>query len=121
VSLALKAYTAFKDDEAKAKALSEIFAEVEANFLKKEDSVNRHDLKEVELALQLEIEKVRKEVKEIESNLRLEIKEVEGRLAVQIEQTKSELIRHMNRHIIWVIGSITLVVGLLKALDYVLK
>ena len=70
----------------------------------------RKEMKETEGIVMLEIEKTRKEMKEIEGRLSTEIKTIEG-----------NLLKYINRHTLWVIGSVSLIIGALKALDYVLK
>jgi hypothetical protein len=139
MSLALKVYTAFKDDEAKAKilaeALDEMLEEIRKNNQSKNEAATRDELQQANLNLQLgikeveknltveiekthvEIEKVRAEIKEVEKNLMVEIEKTH----VEIEKTRSDLMKHMNRQVIWIIGSVSVIIGALKALDYILK
>ena len=112
MSLALKVYDAFKqkEEDAKAHAMAQVFDELEERFLRKDESVTKEQLNQVNYSLQLEIEKVR-----------AEIKDTEKRLSVQIEQVRAEVLKYMNRQIIWIIGAMSVIIGALKALDYVLK
>jgi len=71
----------------------------------------RKEIKEVEANLKLEIEKVRKEIKEVEANLKKEIKEVELKLTKEIEKSKSETIKWM--FLFW-IGQVVSVIAIIK-------
>lgn len=128
MGVALRVYEAFKNDEAKAKVLAEAFEEIEEHYLLKEEAATSAQLEHVNLNLKLEIENVRKEIKEVEGRLSLEIekvrreiKEVESRLSLEIEKVRSDVIKYMNRQTLWIIGAVSVIIGMLKALDYVLK
>lgn len=114
MGIALKVYEAFKNDEAKAKVLAEAFEEIEEHYLPREEAATSAQLEHVNLSLKLEIEKVR-------SNLKLEIENVKSELKIDIEKVRSDLIKYMNRQTIWIIGAVSVIIGMLKALDYVLK
>ena len=112
---ALKIYEAFKDDETKARLLSEFIEQVEQVILNNQLSTRqdvtmselkltreieetRGEIKEAELKLTREIEQVRGEIKEVELKLtreieeiRGEIKEVELKLTREIEETRGEI------------------------------
>ena len=87
MSLAVKVYEAFKDDERKAKVLSEVIDELESRIAPLRDVATKGDLEVTKLALQKEIEEVRKEIekvrKEIEEVKASIVKWVVGLLVVQ--------------------------------------
>ena len=98
---ALRIYEAFKDDETKAKLLSEFIEQVEQVILNNQLST-RQDVTMSELKLTKEIEKTRGEIKEVELKLtkeieqvRGEIKEVELKLTREIEQVRADLTREI--------------------------
>ncbi|HQI39213.1 MAG TPA: hypothetical protein PLH80_11680, partial [Spirochaetota bacterium] len=72
---ALRIYEAFKDDETKAKLLSEFIEQVEQVILNNQLST-RQDVTMSELKLTKEIEKTRGEIKEVELKLTKEIEQV---------------------------------------------
>jgi hypothetical protein len=91
MSLGIKIYEAFKDDESKAKVLSEVVEELERRIVPMEQVTTKGDLEvtrlalkkdieEVRLTLQKEIEIVRREIAEVKSGI---IKWVIGLLLVQ--------------------------------------
>ena len=98
---ALRIYEAFKDDETKARLLSEFIEQVEQVILNNQLST-RQDVTMSELKLTKEIEKTRGEIKEVELKLtkeieqvRGEIKEVELKLTKEIEQVRADLTREI--------------------------
>ncbi len=100
---ALKIYEAFKDDETKAKLLSEFIELVEQVILNNQLST-RQDVTMSELKLTKEIEQTRGEIKEVELKLtkeieetRGEIKEVELKLTREIEQVRADLTREIEQ------------------------
>jgi len=100
---ALRIYEAFKDDETKAKLLSEFIEQVEQVILNNQLST-RQDVTMSELKLTKEIEKTRGEIKEVELKLnkeieqvRGEIKEVELKLTKEIEQVRADLTRDIEQ------------------------
>ena len=116
---ALRIYEAFKDDETKARLLSEFIEMVEQVILHnqiatrqdvtmselkltKEIEQTRGEIKEVELKLTKEIEQVRAEMKEIELKLtreieqvRAEMKETELKLTMEIEQVRADVVKEI--------------------------
>jgi len=85
---ALRIYEAFKDDETKARLLSEFIEQVEQVILNNQLST-RQDVTMSELKLTREIEQIRADLtKEIEQT-RGEIKEVELKLTREIEQVRA--------------------------------
>ena len=99
--LATKVYEVFKDDEAKARALAELFDEIE-EAINSNDAATSHDLYKAELTLvkeieqnranfSIEIEKVRGEIKETELRLKKEIDLLRAELKVEIEKVRGEI------------------------------
>jgi len=91
MGLAVKVYEAFKDDEKKARVLSEVIDELESRIAPLRDVATRGDLEvtklalqkqieEVRLTLQKEIEEVRKEVEAVKASL---VKWVAGLMVAQ--------------------------------------
>jgi len=82
MTLALKIYEAFKDDEAKAKALSEAIDDLDRRIVPMEQISTKGDLEVTKLTLQKEIEEVRltlqKEIEEVRLTLQKEIAEVKS-------------------------------------------
>ncbi len=136
MGLAVKVYKAFKDDEEKARVLSEAIDELEARIAPLSDVATKGDLEVTKLALQKEIEEVRltlqKEIEEVRLILQKEIeqvrgeveqtrlslqKEIEGvRLSLQkeIEQVKSSLIK-------WVAGLLVIQTGVIVSIITLLR
>ena len=121
MNLATRAYELFKDDETKARGMAEIFEIIEDRFLPKADSATKADVKQSQLELTLEIEKVRSETEKI----KIETEKVRSDLKIDIEKVKTDLMKHMNRQVIWIISAISIItasmVGLLKLLDFFIK
>ena len=87
---ALRIYEAFKDDETKARLLSEFIEQVEQVILNNQLST-RQDVTMSELKLTKEIEKTRGEIKEVELKLTKEIEQVRADLTREIEQVRGEI------------------------------
>lgn len=84
------------------KKLEKAFTEEQFNALvevldKREDkAVTKEDLREMELRMQVELEKARGETEKVRGEtekVRLEIKETEARLKVEIEKVKYDLLK----------------------------
>ncbi|RLA86092.1 MAG: hypothetical protein DRG40_03435 [Deltaproteobacteria bacterium] len=103
MSLAVKVYEAFKDDERKAKVLSEVIDELESRTTHLKDVTTKGDLEVTKLALQKEIEEVRKE-----------LKEVELRLQREIERVKASIIKWVVGLLLVQTGVIVSIIGLLR-------
>ena len=80
MGLAVKVYEAFKDDEKKARVLSEVIDELESRIAPLRDVATRGDLEITKLALQKQIEEVRKEVEAVKASL---VKWVAGLMVAQ--------------------------------------
>ena len=93
---ALRIYEAFKDDETKAKLLSEFIEQVEQVILNNQLST-RQDVTMSELKLTKEIEATRGEIKEVELKLTKEIEQVRADLKNEIHKSHASLLR-------WVVG-----------------
>ena len=107
-------YEAFKDDEKKAKVLSEVIDELESRIAPLRDVATRGDLDVVKLALQKEIEQVRlslqKEIEQVRLSLQKEIKWVRK----EIESAKASTIK-------WVIGLLVLQTGVIVSVIALLR
>jgi len=102
MSLAVKVYEAFKDDERKAKVLSEVIDELESRIAPLRDVATKGDLELTKLALQKEIEEVRKEIEEV----RGEVEKVRLLLEKRIEEVKASVVK-------WVVGLLVLQTGVI--------
>ena len=87
---AIKIYEAFKDDETKARLLSEFIELVEEAILHNQ-LATRQDVTMSELKLTKEIEQTRGEIKEVELKLTKEIEQVRADLTREIEQVRGEI------------------------------
>ncbi|HQG41971.1 MAG TPA: DUF1640 domain-containing protein [Spirochaetota bacterium] len=118
---AIKIYEAFKDDETKARLLSEFIELVEEAILHnqlatrqdvtmselkltKEIEQTRGEIKEVELKLTREIEQVRGEIKEVELKLTKEIEQVRADVAREIAQVRVEIQKSHGSLLRWIVG-----------------
>ena len=132
MSLAIKVYKAFKDNESKAKVLSEVVDELEKKIIPIEQISTKGDLEvttltlkkdieevrltlkkdieEVRLTLQKEIEIVRKEIKEVELTLKKEIEIVRK----EIEEVKSGIIKWVTGLLLVQTGVIVTIITLLR-------
>ena len=95
-------YEAFKDDERKAKVLSEVIDELESRIAPLRDVATKGDLELTKLALQKEIEEVRKEIEEV----RGEVEKVRLSLEKRIEEVKASVVK-------WVVGLLVLQTGVI--------
>ena len=102
MGLAVKVYEAFKDDERKAKVLSEVIDELESRIAPLRDVATKGDLEVTKLALQKEIEEVRKEIEEV----RGEVEKVRLLLEKRIEEVKASVVK-------WVVGLLVLQTGVI--------
>jgi len=131
MGLAVKVYEAFKDDEKKAKVLSEVIDELEGRTLPFRDVATKGDLEVTKLALQKEIEEVRREIEEVRREIeevrreieevrreieevRGEVREVELRLQAEIERIRSSIIK-------WVVGLLLVQTGVIVSLFGLLR
>jgi len=113
MSLAVKVYEAFKDDERKAKVLSEVIDELESRIAPLRDVATKGDLEVTKLALQKEIEEVRKEIEQVRGeveqmrlSLQKEIEQVRLSLEKRIEEVKASVVK-------WVVGLLVLQTGVI--------
>jgi phenylalanyl-tRNA synthetase alpha subunit len=101
MSVALRLYeqlTEAPDEKSRARAIAEALEQLEDRYPQIRDVATAPQLRETELRLQKEIEKIRLEIKETELRLqkeieqvRLEIREVESKLRKEIEQVRLEI------------------------------
>ena len=129
MSLALRIYEAFKEDESKAKILSEVVDDLDRRILPMEQISTKGDLEitrltltkeiqEVKLTLRKEIEEVkltlRKEIEEVKLTLTKEIQEVRLTLTKEIEQVKSGIIKWVTGLLLVQTGVIVTIITLLR-------
>jgi predicted nucleic acid-binding Zn-ribbon protein len=91
MSYALKIYEAFKDDEERARVLSEAFDELEKRYPQIGDIATVQHLENERLRLQKEIEGVKLDVEKV----RVELKETELRLTKEIEKVRLDLTKEI--------------------------
>ena len=132
ITLALKIYEAFKDDEVKAKALSEVIDDLDRRIIPMEQISTKGDLevtkltlqKEIEgvrLTLQKEIEEVRKALREVELTLQKEIEGVRLTLQKEIEIVRKEIAEVKSGIIKWVIGLLLVQTGVIVTIITLLR
>jgi len=121
MSLAVKVYEAFKDDEKKAKVLSEVIDELESRIAPLRDVATRGDLDVVKLALQKEIEQVRGEVEQVRLSLQKEIEQMRLSLQKEIEGVRKEIESAKASTIKWVIGLLVLQTGVIVSVIALLR
>jgi len=109
MGLAVKVYEAFKDDERKAKVLSEVIDELDNRIAPLRDVATKGDLEVTKLALQKEIEEVRKEIEKVRKEIeevRGEVEKVRLSLEKRIEEVKASVVK-------WVVGLLVLQTGVI--------
>jgi len=114
MGLAVKVYEAFKDDEKKARVLSEVIDELESRIAPLRDVATRGDLEVTKLALQKQIEEVRGEVEQVRLSLQKEIEQVRLSLQKEIEEVKASVVR-------WVAGLLVVQTGVLVSIITLLR
>lgn len=118
MGLAVRVYEAFKDDEKKAKVLSEVIDELESRIAPLRDVATRGDLEVVKLSLQKELEEVRlslqKEIEQVRLSLQKEIERVRLSLQKEIERAKAGTVK-------WVIGLLVLQTGVIVSVIALLR
>ena len=121
MSLAVKVYEAFKDDERKAKVLSEVIDELESRIAPLRDVATKGDLEVTKLALQKEIEEVRKEIEQVRGeveqmrlSLQKEIEQVRLSLEKRIEEVKASIVK-------WVVGLLVVQTGVIVSVIALLR
>lgn len=124
MSVATKIYKAFESEPAKAEAILEALdaymerreAVTKAQF-EKETWEIRSDIEKV----RAEIEKVRAEVEKVRADVQIQIEKVRADLSTGIEKVRADLHQAINRQVIWIIVAISVMIGILKGLDILLK
>ena len=79
------------DEKTRAKVIAEAFERLEERYPHLPDLATQGHVRESELRLQKEIEKVRAELRESELRLKKEIEQVRAELKADIEQVRAEL------------------------------
>ena len=106
MGLAVKVYEAFKDDEKKAKVLSEVIDELESRIAPLRDVATKGDLELAKLALQKEIEQVRLSLQKEIEQVRGEVEQVRLSLEKRIEEVKASVVK-------WAVGFLVLQTGVI--------
>jgi hypothetical protein len=118
MSLAIKIYEAFKDDESKAKVLSEVVDELERRIAPMEQISTKGDLEVTKLTLKKDIEEVRltleKKIEEVRLTLKKDIEEVRLTLEKEIAEAKSGVIK-------WVVGLLLVQTGVITTIITLLR
>ena len=100
MSMALRIYEAFKEDESKAKTLSEVIDDLDRRIVPMEQISTKGDLEVTKLTLTKEIEEVKltltKEIEEVKLTLRKEIAEVRLSLTKEIEEVRLTLTKEIE-------------------------
>ena len=114
MSLALRIYEAFKEDESKAKILSEVIDDMDRRIVPMEQISTKGDLEVTKLTLTKEIEEVRltltKEIDEVRLTLTKEIEIVRK----EIEKVKSGIIKWVTGLLLVQTGVIVTIITLLR-------
>jgi len=100
MSLAIKVYEAFKDDENKAKILADVIEQIEM-VLKSNQVATQQDLINTQVALTKEIEKIRADltikIEQVRTELIKEIEKVRADLKIEIEQVRADLTKEIEK------------------------
>jgi len=129
MSLAIKIYEAFKDDEVKAKALSEVVDELERRIVPMEQISTKGDLEVTRLTLKKDIEEVRltleKQIEEVRLTLKKDIEEVRLTLKKDIEEVRltleKEIAEAKSGVIKWVVGLLIIQTGVIATIIALLR
>jgi hypothetical protein len=116
MSVALRLYeqlTEAGEDKTRAKVIAEAFEQLEKRYPEVKDLATQGHIRESELRLQKEIEKVRLEIKELEGRLQKEIEKIR----LEMKELEVRLVAAMHRQTIWVITAVGAIVGLFRLLD----
>ena len=108
--LAAKVYEAFKDDEQKARVLSEVVEELESRIAPLRDVATKGDLEVTKLTLQKEIEQVRLSLQKEIEQVRREIEQVRR----EIEQVRASILKRVAGLLVVQTGVIVSVIALLR-------
>jgi len=114
MSLAIKVYEAFKDDEPKAKVLSEVVDELEKKIIPIEQISTKGDLELTTLTLKKDIEEVRLTLKKDIEELRLTLQKEIEIVRKEIAEVKSGIIK-------WVIGLLLVQAGVIITIITLLR
>ena len=78
-------------DDERAKVIAEFIEEFKNSYPNLEHTATKQELTQTELKLTKDIEGIRLEIKEVESNLQKEMKEIESNLQKEIESVRLEI------------------------------
>jgi hypothetical protein len=111
------------DDKARSKAIVEAFSELEERYPDLKETATKSDLSETELRLQKEIQATKLEIKTVEANL---LKEIEV-TRLEIEKVRSEIrtvetnfAKIVHKQTLWIIGAIGSIIMSIRLLEWFL-
>ena len=111
------------DDKARSKAIVEAFSELEERYPDLKESATKRDLSETELRLQKEIQATKLEIKTVEANLQKGIEETR----LEIEKVRSEIrtvetnfAKIVHKQTLWIIGAIGSIIMSIRLLEWFL-
>jgi SMC interacting uncharacterized protein involved in chromosome segregation len=111
------------DDKARSKAIVEAFSELEERYPDLKETATKRDLSETELRLQKEIAATKLEIKTVEANLQKEIEKTH----LEIEKVRSEIrtvetnfAKIVHRQTLWIIGAIGSIIAGIRLLEWFL-
>ena len=111
------------DDKARSKAIVEAFSELEERYPDLKETATKRDLSETELRLQKEIQATKLEIKTVEANLQKEIEKTR----LEIEKVRSEIksvetnfAKIVHKQTLWIIGAIGSIIMSIRLLEWFL-
>jgi len=131
MSVALKLYeqlTEATDDRERFRLIADAIGALEERW--PEDIVRTKDLRETELRLQADLQRLQGDLRQTELRLQKEIEQVRReteQVRLEVERVRAEvgavetrLHQALHRQTVWIIGAVGAVVGLIRLLDYLL-
>ena len=117
MSVATKIYKAFESEPAKAEAILEALDA----YMERRETVTKAQFEKETWEIRSDIEKVRAELRTEIEKVRAEVEKVRADLSRDIEKVRADLHQAINRQVIWIIVAISVMIGILKSLDILLK
>ena len=102
MSVATKIYKAFESEPAKAEAILEALDA----YMERREAVTKAQFEKETWEIRSDIEKVRAEIEKVRA---------------EVEKVRADLHQAINRQVIWIIVAISVMIGILKSLDILLK
>jgi SMC interacting uncharacterized protein involved in chromosome segregation len=130
MSVALRLYeqlTEAGEDKTRAKLIAEAFEQFEERYPNLKDIATQGHVREIELRLQKKIKEVEERLQKEIKELNIKLKEAESRLKkgikdieIKLQQAEVRLVTAIHRQIYWVIGSVGIIIGFIRFLDWLL-